>query len=84
MRKSPQYFKLGIFFLMLLISTLLAACSNTAPTAAPVSFQNVVPNGKVSKGTAVPNFTATDINGKTFQLSDFKGKAVLVNFWTTW
>ncbi len=30
------------------------------------------------------NFQFTDINGKSVQLSDFKGKWVLVNFWAPW
>lgn len=30
------------------------------------------------------NFQFTDINGKSIQLSDFKGKWVLVNFWAPW
>ena len=30
------------------------------------------------------NFQFTDISGKTIQLSDFKGKWVLVNFWAPW
>jgi thiol-disulfide isomerase/thioredoxin len=30
------------------------------------------------------NFNFTDSNGKTMQLSDFKGKWVLVNFWAPW
>ncbi|MDO9226894.1 MAG: TlpA disulfide reductase family protein [Pseudomonadota bacterium] len=30
------------------------------------------------------NFKFTDISGKTIQLSDFKGKWVLVNFWAPW
>lgn len=29
-------------------------------------------------------FTATDINGKVHQLSDYKGKWVIVNYWATW
>lgn len=31
-----------------------------------------------------PKFTLTDIDGKKVSLSDYKGKAVLVNFWATW
>ncbi len=31
-----------------------------------------------------PNFTVTDINGNKVKLSDFKGKPVVINFWTTW
>ena len=30
------------------------------------------------------NFSFTDIHGKTIQLSDYKGKWVLVNFWAPW
>jgi len=31
-----------------------------------------------------PNFKLQDLNGKMVQLSDFKGKPVLLDFWATW
>ncbi len=31
-----------------------------------------------------PNFALTDINGHPLQLSDYKGKVVLLDFWATW
>ena len=31
-----------------------------------------------------PQFTLKDINGRTVQLRDYRGKVVLVNFWATW
>tara|TARA_R110002072_G_scaffold254020_1_gene412884 strand:+ start:1351 stop:1893 length:543 start_codon:yes stop_codon:yes gene_type:complete len=31
-----------------------------------------------------PDFTFTALNGRTYTLSDFKGKTVLINFWATW
>jgi peroxiredoxin len=31
-----------------------------------------------------PDFVQPDANGKTFSLSDFKGKYVLVDFWASW
>jgi thiol-disulfide isomerase/thioredoxin len=32
----------------------------------------------------VANFQLKDLNGRTARLSDFRGKVVLLNFWTTW
>ena len=31
-----------------------------------------------------PDFALTSLDGKTLKLSDFHGKAVLLNFWATW
>lgn len=36
------------------------------------------------RGKAAPAFSLTTLDGKKVSLSDFKGKAVLVNFWATW
>ncbi len=33
---------------------------------------------------SAPDFTVTDVNGNKVKLSDFKGKPVVLNFWTTW
>jgi len=36
------------------------------------------------KGKPAPNFTLQDLSGKKVSLADFKGKALLINFWATW
>jgi peroxiredoxin len=36
------------------------------------------------RGKQAPPFTLKTVDGKTVSLSDYKGKAVLVNFWATW
>jgi peroxiredoxin len=36
------------------------------------------------KGQSAPDFVLKDIDGKTVRLSDYRGKAVVVNFWATW
>src|SRR5438094_8956212 len=36
------------------------------------------------KGQVAPDFTLESLDGKPVSLSDFRGKAVLVNFWATW
>lgn len=35
-------------------------------------------------GKQMPDFTVTDITGKTQKLSDYRGKDVMVVFWATW
>ncbi|NTV95698.1 MAG: TlpA family protein disulfide reductase [Thiobacillus sp.] len=42
------------------------------------------PAAGAEESTKAINFQFTDINGKSIQLSDFKGKWVLVNFWAPW
>ncbi|HWR35776.1 MAG TPA: TlpA disulfide reductase family protein [Clostridia bacterium] len=43
--------------------------------------QNIV--GDV-KGKTAPDFELKDLNGNTVKLSQFRGKAILLNFWATW
>jgi len=37
----------------------------------------------VKIGTPAPDFTLKDVTGKTVSLSSFKGKTVILNFWST-
>ena len=37
-----------------------------------------------SKGKIAPDFALRALDGRTVKLSDFRGKAVLLNFWATW
>jgi thiol-disulfide isomerase/thioredoxin len=36
------------------------------------------------KGKVAPDFSLVTLDGKPAKLSDFRGKAVLLNFWATW
>ena len=40
--------------------------------------------GVQMKDGVAPDFTLQSLDGKTVRLSDFRGKAVLLNFWATW
>jgi peroxiredoxin len=35
-------------------------------------------------GSAAPDWKLQDLDGKSVQLSDFKGKVVVLDFWATW
>ena len=37
-----------------------------------------------AKDGVAPDFSLQSLDGKTMRLSDFRGKAVLLNFWATW
>ena len=36
------------------------------------------------RGLPAPDFELTSLDGRRVKLSDFRGKAVLLNFWATW
>lgn len=41
-------------------------------------------NGGLANGQTPPDFTLTTLDGNEFQLSKYKGKTVILNFWATW
>ena len=40
--------------------------------------------GQISLGEEAPDFVLETFSGETYQLSDFQGSVVLVNFWASW
>jgi thiol-disulfide isomerase/thioredoxin len=38
----------------------------------------------LTQSSPAPDFSLQSLDGKTTRLSDFRGKAVLLNFWATW
>ena len=48
------------------------------------SYLNLSGKPMLGKGAAAPDFTLPDLNGNSVSLSDYRGKAVLLNIWATW
>jgi peroxiredoxin len=40
--------------------------------------------GAVAVGSQAPDFALQDLQGRTWKLSELKGKVVLLHFWATW
>ncbi|MGE5646358.1 MAG: TlpA disulfide reductase family protein [Acidobacteriota bacterium] len=62
---------------MLLAALLLAGCSSSLSTHGSRLKA-------ASQRKSAPDFSLKDENGRTVQLSDYRGKVVLLNFWATW
>ena len=65
----------------------LSACKNQMESQA--DKQNGDKNAQVSsqmskQGEAVTDFALTGVDGKTYRLSDYKGKKVYLKFWASW
>jgi peroxiredoxin len=58
----------------------VAAGTQGAPAAAELNVAYAAPVA----GSAAPDFTRTDLDGKSRSLSTYRGKVVLLNFWATW
>ena len=65
---------------------LLAAGVLLALTLGGCSGETQAPStaGPVVIGQPAPDFTLSDLNGRSYTLSQLRGKVVIVNFWATW
>ncbi len=73
---QPQRRGLGLGSIVLLVGILMAAAV----------FALALARQQATQPTAgqAPQFTLTTFDGKTFSLSDLRGKVVVVNFWASW
>lgn len=68
---------LGLSLLMLLL-TMSALAQQAAQPAAPPAAQPPAIKTHLKVGDAAPEFTLPGTDGKTYKLSDFKGKKTVV------
>ncbi len=67
---------------ILIVLGVVIAIMLLAPRFARVRQRRISTGNPV--GQAAPNFSLQDMNGKTVSLADYRGKAVVLNFWATW
>ena len=73
---------LVILFATLFIMGMLTYILNNTPPSiqeVPISITEI----KTDKEVA-PNFSMKDIHNKIYELTDFKGRIVVINFWASW
>ena len=61
----------------------LSACKNQM-TSENGDKQEQVSSQVAKNGEAVTDFELTGVDGKTYHLSDYKGKKVYLKFWASW
>ena len=61
--------------------TLVPETANNQSVQQDVSADEGLPN---LRGKRAPDFSLRTVEGKKVSLADYKGKAVLINFWATW
>ena len=79
------------FFVLALITAFwLPSCTQTTDVARPATKNNAPTAASNPPVRAVPlaanvlNIELKDLDGKSFKLSDYAGKVVIVNLWATW
>ena len=69
------------------VAMVMMAMSLLAPVAVSCSSPGVEAVAKPPAplvGRMAPDFSLRDLNGNAVQLSDFRGKVVMLNFFATW
>ena len=87
----------GAVVVIVAVVAVFAAVRNNTPHSEPVSgtrtsrLESIVNSRKTWdvafeswSDKSAPDFTVSDMNGRTHTLSDYRGKNLLVVFWATW
>lgn len=80
MKLEKNHIVLAILLAIIVASTAIIGFKNPKYTANAIKSENV----GTSIGEFAPDFELESIAGGKTKLSDFKGKAVILNFWASW
>ncbi len=73
--------RLSMLITVFVFSLFLAPWALIQAVEDPIAAAGVF---KYSEGTIAPSFIIEDLGGNRVRLKDFRGKVVLITFWTTW
>jgi peroxiredoxin len=78
-------FKLPLLLLAVCLLGMACAAAQDKDQGKPAPVAESTPAAAPSAASLpeAPDFEAKDLNGNTFHLRDFRGKAVVLNFWAT-
>jgi cytochrome c biogenesis protein CcmG/thiol:disulfide interchange protein DsbE len=71
-------------WVLMVVIVAVAAMLAFAPYMARRARNNSGNQSSEIKGKLAPEFSLESLQGQTVHLADFRGKAVLLNFWATW
>ena len=74
MKRSPLTLVVLAFVVALMLYVGYHRARRSGPAFAP----------HLTQSSLAPDFSLESLDGKTMRLSDYRGKAVLLNFWATW
>ncbi|HEX2698018.1 MAG TPA: TlpA disulfide reductase family protein, partial [Anaerolineales bacterium] len=77
-------YRVAVGLAALLVILLLLWKQNTDRSQTPSPYNNQSSIASLKVGEPAPAFTLDSLDGGQVALSDFKGKAVLINFWASW
>lgn len=78
----PRRSRAALLFLAIILTGLITVTGCYSSFKPASSEGNLPPSPNI--GHPAPDFTLTDLEGNRVRLSDYRGKAVFLNFWATW
>jgi cytochrome oxidase Cu insertion factor (SCO1/SenC/PrrC family) len=69
----------SLLILLLCLAAAAAQDKSKKPTKSPAA-----PGSGPAIGRPAPEIEGEDLDGKTFKLSDYRGKVVVLDFWGNW
>ncbi len=79
---SSRARSVGIIVIIIVVITIMIVASKRMVNNPGGGKPNLAASNV--KGQTAPDFELTTVDGKKVKLSDYKGKAVVLNFWATW